>query len=190
MTLHTRVITTSPGIEIRPAFDKMRELLGATDEHTFKVEPSGHHWMNLGQGLPAWMWIEGDPNNITPAEECDEWCEPDCDYVHQPAHYIEIHFDTAYGYTETNGAGCGDLHAWIKREIGAWISSHGAEWRWYDESGNGWDVERDEYGSLGDPEVGRPGSTVPAAKREPRRDFMKVAFAAIALDQAKGEGPS
>jgi hypothetical protein len=93
-----------------------------------------------------------------------------------------VHFDTAYGYrADSNGASCGDLHAWLVREIGAWATEQGASWRWYDESGNGWlDTRNDDLSPLGDPEVGRIGSTVRrGAIEDPRRAFGQMVTAAV-----------
>lgn len=175
MTLHTRIAVTTPGIDLREAFDMARGLIGAGDEHTSFELPdplSDNPWrrererslhMDMGQGLPALMWVtEGDGV----AEPCDpEWCEADCDRrYHNPAHHTMIHFDTAYGYTEPNGASCSDLHAWLVREVGKWLTERGATWEWYDECGDGW-AHGPGWGTLGDPDVGEPGSTV--RKRQP-----------------------
>lgn len=190
MTLHTRVVVTTPDVDMRETFDRMRELIGATDEYTWFESPeldSDNEWrrtmkpgfhMDVGQGLPALMWVEqgtGEAEGHDP-----EWCEDDCDGAyHDPAHWVEINFDTGYAYCADNGASCSDLHAWLVQEIGAWLTDQGAEWQWYDESGEGWN-HGPGWGTLGDPEIGRLGSTVRKQGRDEKRDFGMLAMAAVA----------
>ena len=75
------------------------------------------------------------------------------------------HFDTPYGYkaySHTGTAHCGDLHACIVARLGRWLEAQGCTWRWYDESGYGWDVDHLDLGALGNPRlgaVGLPGET-------------------------------
>lgn len=194
MTLHTRVMVTSPGIDSRAAFVRMRELIGAGEQYSAWDSPDptsdnryrhtmtpGHH-MDLGQGLPALMWV--DHNNgalLSRGEFHDDDCEAGC-YC-GPEGYVEINYDTAYGYRAENNASCGDLHAWITREIGQWLTDLGATWQWYDESGDGWTADLSNgYGALGDPEVGAPGSAVQRVDRDPMRSFGEFALAAIAAE--------
>lgn len=185
MTLHTRVMVTSPGVEPRAAFDKMRDLIGATDRHTYRYTAPGWH-MDLGQGLPALMWVDVLDGQ---AEEHDEFCDDDCSgQYHGPAGFLEINYDTGYAYTADNGASCSDLHAWITREVTAWLDAQGATWKWYDESGDGWQDDLTDYGALGDPEVGRPGSTIRKGGRDPKRDFGALAMAAVLAEVAAGRG--
>lgn len=182
MTLHTRIAVTSSGVDLREAFDEGRRLIGADDRYTsFELPdptsdseyrrtatPSLH--MEMGQGLPALLWVEvGDGV----AEACDpEWCESDCSrQYHDPAHHTMIHFDTSYSYTEPNGASCSDLHAWLVQEFGKWLTERGATWEWYDESGDGWD-HGEGWGTLGDPEVGRLGSTVRKSQPDEKRAWF------------------
>lgn len=196
MTLHTRVMVTSPGVDAQAAFDKMRELIGATDEHKWFETPDptsenkylrtaapGLH-MEIGQGLPALMWVDAHDGV---AEGHGEYCDSDCSgSCHDPAGWLEINYDTAYGYTAANGGSCSDLHAWITREITAWLDAQGATWVWYDESGEGWLPDLTSYGTLGDPEVGRPGSTVRRQSEDEKRAFGRLAAAAV-LAQVAGE---
>ncbi|MDF9718069.1 hypothetical protein INN71_02660 [Nocardioides sp. ChNu-153] len=146
MTLHTRVMITSPGVRAADAFLRMRQLIGAGEQYDARTSPHGLH-MDLGQGLPALLWVDHRDGDLIPAETCDEYCDAFCDTtdaeryclrLHDPAGYVLVHFDTGYGYTAVNGAGCRDLHAWLVREFGAWLDDRGATWRWYDESGDGW----------------------------------------------------
>lgn len=192
MTLHTRVMVTSPGVDPAAVFVKMRQIIGAGEQYDAWTSPEpdsddeyrrtmtpGYH-MTLGQGLPALMWVEHNNGALVSDGGHQEWCESDCsgDYD-DPAGYIEINYDTAYGYAAKNGAGCGDLHAYITREIGTWLTMQGASWVWYDESGDGWDVDQSDLSILGDLDVGRIGSTMPAQRRDARRDFATVALSAV-----------
>lgn len=193
MTLHTRVMVTTPGIDAREAFDKMRELIGATSEYTYFVSPEpesdnqyrremtpGFH-MNLGQGLPALMWVEHADGDLVSDGGHDKWCDDDCSGKYDdPAGYVAIHYDTAYSYRAENNASCSDLHAWLTREITAWLDERGASWRWYDELGDGWRDDLSSYGALGDPEVGRIGSNIDRLTKDDKREFgldvMRAAF--------------
>lgn len=176
MTLHTRIAVTSPGVDARAAFDHARDLIGATDRYVWREDGDGGYSMQLGQGLPALMWVDvsdGQP------EQHDDWCEPDCSgEYHDLGHYVMVHFDTGYAYTAPNGASCSDLHAWLVDEMGRWLTERGATWEWYDESGDGWN-HGDGWGTLGSPEVGRIGSQVVRIGRDEKRDFGTLALAAI-----------
>jgi hypothetical protein len=193
-------MVTSPGVDPRAAFDKMRELIGATDAHTWWESPQpdspnkyrhtmsrGYH-MDIAQGLPALMWVDYErAGGLVSDGGHNEWCDDDCSGKYDdPAGYVEINFDTGYAYTAPNGASCGDLHAWIAREITAWLDAQGATWVWFDECGEGW-LSDLTAGTLGDPEVGRPGSTVPRQGREDgRRAFGALAMAAVLADLQGG----
>jgi hypothetical protein len=193
MTLHTRVMVTSPGVDPAAVFVRMRQIIDAGEQYDAWTSPDpesdneyrrtmkpGFH-MDLGQGLPALMWVEfAEPGETLGGESHDEWCEEDCSgEYHDPAGFIEINYDTAYGYTAPNGASCSDLHAWITQEIGAWLDMQGATWRWYDESGDGW-AHGDGWGTLGDPEVGALGSAIQRITRDPKRDFGAMALGVVA----------
>lgn len=196
MTLHTRVMVTTPGIDPKAAFIRMRQLIDAGEGYSCFESPqpeSEFDWertanpglhMNIGQGLPALMWVEwAKPGEHLGGEGHDDYCEDDCaGEYHDPGGYVEIHYDTAYGYRADNNASCSDLHAYLTREIGAWLTERGAEWRWYDESGDGWQPDLSDYGTLGDPDVGRPGSTVVRHAEDEKRAFGNLALGAIFAD--------
>jgi len=210
MTLHTRVKVMSPGIDPRETFVKMRQIIGAGEQYSAWESPQmdseneyrhtmspGFH-MDLGQGLPALLWVDHWRGELEPAHEhdkfCYEWDESgsptdklECDP--EPRGYIEINYDTAYGYRADNNASCSDLHAWITQEIGAWLDRHGATWEWYDESGDGWG-HGPGWGTLGDPEVGALGSTKRRVDGDEKRSFFAVAMAAIAADLNANGGQS
>jgi hypothetical protein len=144
MTLSTHVYLLT---EADPAdvFLECRRLIGATDQHTWKDEPSfysekpdGERVMSndCGQGLPAWLlmrYIPGAMVRASHAEHDPDICDEDCDGKwHKPAHWIDIDFDTAYGYRDANG-GCGTLHARILFELGGWLDERGIQWAWQNE---------------------------------------------------------
>lgn len=102
------------------------------------------------QGLPAWLCLDhgaGKPLRTAEeaaahAEDCNlpgnpyyEADSEDCDgagYSHRPACWLELDFDTAYGYS-VNGMGCGDLHAVLVGELGEWLTGRGVRWLWQNE---------------------------------------------------------
>lgn len=157
MTLHSRVIIANP-TAVRPVFDEMRRLLGATEQYHWRHRTSVEHdfqagtkaySMDLGQGLPALMWIDygadgplpngpgtdvtndpGDPR--LDSKDYDNWC------CYQPFGFIEVNVDTTYGYRATNGAGCSDLHAWLIDSLGSWLDARNLDWHWHDEYRGDW----------------------------------------------------
>lgn len=163
MTLNTEVVATTP-CDPHEVFHKCRELLGATDAHPFKDEPRDERWYwddpgrwrignEMGIGLPALMWVVYRPGlepRLTPqeSEAHDGDCEPDCDgSSHAPASWVEIHFDTAYGYRDEQGRGCGDLHAQLLFDLGQWFDEREIGWGWQNEFTGDWHYE-DRYRAL------------------------------------------
>lgn len=207
MTLHTRIAVTTPGIDPHAAFEQLTTLIGATPKQTAEATDespnpdSPYPWerdrphsrtMPLGLGLPALVWVDYSPDgkplamggsNTTSVDEALQ----DEDKTYSPRAHLMIHADTAYAYAAPNGAGCGDLHAWIVREMGAWLTQQGASWDWYDESGWGWREEwktrieelasepnfSREWGTLGDPDVGALGSMIPSVTQDSRQSFLR-----------------
>lgn len=189
MTLHTRVMVTSPGVDPAAVFVRMRQIIGAGEQYDARTRTEtehpwqakyGTHEMTLGQGLPALMWVDfAHEGQMLGGDGHEDYCDDDCDgSYHDPAGHIEINYDTAYGYRANNNASCGDLHAWITQEIGLWLDTQGASWEWYDESGDGWN-HGPGWGTLGDPEIGRIGSTVRRLDRDPKRAFGNLVTALI-----------
>ena len=200
MTLHTRVLVTSPGIDPAAVFVKMRQIIGAGEQYDTFTSPDptsdnkyrrtmgpGFH-MEAGQGLPALMWVDHWNGALSPAHEHDKWCGPwdesgpiagaDPECSPDPRGYIEINYDTSYSYRADNNASCSDLHAWITQEVGQWLDAQGAAWQWYDESGDGWD-HGPGWGTLGDPVVGEIGSTVARTDADPKRNFGNLVASLI-----------
>ncbi|MET8766379.1 hypothetical protein [Streptomyces sp. NPDC004658] len=117
------------------------------------VEP-GNPWTvgnELGQGLPALLDVSYRPDAPlrTPeqAAEHDEdicnlpgvsWYDPEagpCDGTHSwtRACWLTVSFDTAYGYRDERGYGCGDLHAEYVAKLGQWFDAKGVRWEWMNE---------------------------------------------------------
>lgn len=134
-----------------------RHEWGATQDKTWKrgrsfVE-SANPWtmQNIpGQGLPAWLMMYYRPNAPlrTPeqAAEHDSDCnvpgndhydagEPLCsgDHAWSRACWLTISLDTAYGYSDERGYGCGDLHAEYVARLGQWLDAQGVRWEWMNE---------------------------------------------------------
>lgn len=91
----------------------------------------------LGQGLPAILDISYRPDGpLREAQtECDQDCDPDeCSGMnHARFCWLDIDFDTAYGYRDAVGRGCGDLHAALVAELGQWLDAKGVRWEWHNE---------------------------------------------------------
>lgn len=102
-----------------------------------------------GQGLPAWLMLHYRPDAAlrTPeqAAEHDEDCNlpgnsiyveewGPCDGSgHRRACWLNVSFDTAYGYSDERGYGCGDLHAEYVSRLGQWLDAKGVRWEWENE---------------------------------------------------------
>lgn len=142
MTLNTSVFVMSEA-DPHEVFWKCRELLGAPERLPFDDEPSrvddsgDWHLTNpCGVGLPAWLWIYYTPGMMRrPADIHDsEICSEDCDGAwHDPPHWFEVTFDTAYSYKDAEGRGCGALHASLVAQLGIWLDEQGIRWAWQNE---------------------------------------------------------
>jgi hypothetical protein len=153
MTLTTRLAIVEP-TPVREVFDECRRLLGG--ERARYRHEEGSYCNEMSQGLPAWLDITygvdapltpdweyaGDPDERRYWPPVDEWS-------------IVVSLDTAYAYRGPHGGGCGDLHAWLIREVGRWLSERGLSWYWYDEFNAEWHPSSDPVTLLGDPERGR-----------------------------------
>ena len=160
MTLDSRVYILDE-VPVAELFVFAQTLLGEYDEdrrgpdrqESF-VEP-GNPWSmanRLGQGLPAILDVSYRPGAPlrTPEQAAshkgDSYCnhpdnpewfdddEPVCDSTeHQPACWAELSLDTAYGYKDEQGWGCGDLHAVLISRIGQWCDERSLRWKWKNE---------------------------------------------------------
>jgi len=117
------------------------------------VEPA-NPWTisnNPGQGLPAWLMLHYRPDAPlrTPEQAAEhdedicnlperEWYDAEagpCDGVHAWARacWLTVSFDTAYGYKDERGYGCGDLHAEYVAKLGQWLDERKVRWEWMNE---------------------------------------------------------
>ncbi|MFD3520488.1 hypothetical protein [Streptomyces sp. NPDC058653] len=115
------------------------------------VEP-GNPWTisnNPGQGLPAWLMLYYRPDEPLRTPEQAAEHDMDCnlpesgDYVeewgpcdgerHRRACWLTVSFDTAYGYRDERGYGCGDLHAEYIAKLGQWLDERRVRWEWMNE---------------------------------------------------------
>jgi hypothetical protein len=151
MTLATRIAIVEP-TAYRPIFDEARRLIGA-ENGVYEEGPTGieNKW---GQGFPSFVGVtHGGDAPLTPEYDEDDGKT----YRYGPpvdAWSIEVRLDTAYGYQADNGAGCSDLHAWIVRELGRWLSDRGLTWYWYHEYTGEWHPSSDPVTILGNPDRG------------------------------------
>lgn len=152
MTMATDVYVLD---EMRPKdlFLKCNQLIGATEYTEFrdqqiktwrkgvgKPEP-GNAW-NIGnapgQGLCALLDVYYRPGSPLRATDngCEWYCDPGCDDDEHdnPACWLEVSFDTAYGYRDEQGRGCGDLHASLIAQLGQWLDDSGVRWSWMNDS--------------------------------------------------------
>lgn len=116
------------------------------------VEPGNSWWIwnTPGQGLCALMDISYRPGvplrtaeqqaehddgicNLPGVSWYDEEAGPCDGSRHSPACWLEISFDTAYGYRDEQGRGCGDLHASLVAELGKWLDERSIRWSWQNE---------------------------------------------------------
>jgi hypothetical protein len=70
--------------------------------------------------LPASEWFDAERSECTGGG-------------HDPAHWLAVSFDTAYGYSDERGYGCGDLHAEYVAKLGQWLDGKGIRWAWENE---------------------------------------------------------
>jgi hypothetical protein len=141
MTLTTRIRIQTPE-PVEAVWAEARRLIGGGDarfeERCWSGVTTRAHATD--QGLPALLWMHWTADGPLPA------------YGDGPA-IIEVDYDTGYAY-QANGAGCGDLHAWLVRELGVWLEDRGARFRWQDEFTGEWLDARAGLDRLGDADRG------------------------------------
>lgn len=148
MTLDTRIYVLDE-IDPHEVFHFCRSLIGATGQHTY-TDKQGTISNNPGQGLPAWLMLYYQPGAPlhTPEQAAEhdpsicnlpgrDWYDPEdgpCDGTyHSRACWLDVSFDTAYGYSDDRGYGCGDLHAEYVSRLGQWLDERGVRWEWMNE---------------------------------------------------------
>ena len=140
MTLSTHVYLLTEA-DPRDVFFECRRILGAGDRVQWFEDAPDDRWRDYhilrnraGSGLNALLYLRHRPDEMLRAtNDCDEDCEPDCtgDW-HTPPHWVDLDFDTAYGFHDEYG-GCGALHARLLFELGGWLDERGVMWAWKNE---------------------------------------------------------
>src|SRR5690606_17581569 len=96
----------------------------------------------IGQGLPGITDCRYRATGPLYAEDYygdDEDYEPgDTRWLASPACWLEIGWDTAYGYSGPKGMGCSDLHAVAITLVHKALTELGVEMRWCNEYDGKW----------------------------------------------------
>jgi hypothetical protein len=155
MTLSTNVYVLGQ-VDVRELFHFAQGLLTKYDDRPEPMTPADQAWTDgernpiwddpgswvianrIGQRLPAILDITYRPDealrNETDAVAHNEDCEPECKGEWHPrACWADLDLDTAYGYRDVRGWGCGDLHAVLVAEIGNWLDQREVRWEWQNE---------------------------------------------------------
>lgn len=148
MTLDTRIFILDP-VDPQEVFDFCNGLLGAKNPR-FKEGPSDwdtdkeviHLDNEPGQGFPAWLMTkyraEGTPlysEDMTKRDSDPEYYDEedeDGKDLYRPACFMELSFDTAYGYQDEFG-GCTTLHARYIVDLYNFLLEKGVRIKWQDE---------------------------------------------------------
>ncbi|AXK88563.1 hypothetical protein SAMN05421776_12138 [Nocardia farcinica] len=154
MTLHTRVAIVQK-IDPKAAFQLALSAIctAAGEEHrieTAKVNEPEDYGRDgvlcigtvIGQGLPGIVECDFRTGGPLYAEDYygnDEDTEPDdTRWLCTPACWLEIGWDTGYGYRSPEGLGCSALHARAITFMHKALSEMGIEMRWYNEFDARW----------------------------------------------------
>jgi hypothetical protein len=158
VTLSTNIYVLDE-VDVADLFRFGQELLAKYDDRTPPMSADDQKWRErdswrgdgslgisneIGQGLPAILDVgfrRGAPlttaqQAATCTDDCDpdsKECGPDGYHYHPHACWADIDFDTAYGYRDSRGWGCGDLHAVLVAEVGKWLDERGVRWEWRNE---------------------------------------------------------
>lgn len=163
MTLDTRIALLGPA-KPEEVFQFARDLLRAPDRVPVKREPGTYgrenqeQWSHPpGQGLNAWLFmyvaVDG-PIRYTWRYDDPESGAHD---LNGKDIFIEVSFDTAYGYEAPNGAHCTDLHAYLVEEFVRWGAERDIEVWWENEMTGDWSQGTNGLGDFGNPYKGREG---------------------------------
>jgi hypothetical protein len=148
MTLNTKIFILDQA-DHAEVFHFCRSLMDCTDAHKFG-DSGGCISNHPMQGLPAWLMVYYRPGEmlLTPAQAAEhdedicnvptsEWFDAEQGECtgegHDPAHWLAVSFDTACGYSDQRGYGCGDLHAEYVAKLGQWLDTKGIRWAWENE---------------------------------------------------------
>lgn len=135
MTLSTYVLIGAP-VDPKEVFDFLRPLVNTPEgtevkEGTYDLEGTplrdrtGECYRDnpCGVGADAWLLTNyrSDGNPICRPVDVDDDEEYVAEQAKDPRHtgfgYIEINFDTAYGYRNDRGENCSELHGRLIREL-------------------------------------------------------------------------
>lgn len=119
------------------------------------IQSESEYQSTIGQGLAAILEVRYAQD--APIRWIDE---PELDGSEGPLneHLVSVSFDTSYGYRDANGAGCGDLHAFLLREVRDYlVSVHTRLERpiravWMHEEDGTWHL-LDDYAHRGNPDL-------------------------------------
>ncbi|WP_405490381.1 hypothetical protein [Nocardia sp. NBC_00511] len=125
----------------------------------------------IGQGLPG--IVDCDFRSGAALHPTDERLE-DSDGVWTPACWVELGWDTAYGYTGPNGASCSDLHARAIVIVHRALAARGIGMSWFNEYTCEWHSGIDDLAGLS------------AAGLEADLWFRNTVMPAIAIELTKG----
>lgn len=165
MTLSTNIYVLDP-VDPEELFRFGQSLLAEYDEQHRSAEAQAWRrgepdangrtsiYNRLGQGLPAILDVRyRNGGQYVTAEMAghDEDCDEDCTgKYHDRECWIDVDLDTAYGYRDERGWGCGDLHAVLVARIGNWLDERGVRWEWRNEFTGDVHGDDDRYARLAD----------------------------------------
>jgi hypothetical protein len=143
MTLSTNIYILDQ-VDAREVFKFCQGLLAKYDDRPGRprqqesVDLPGNVFNQIGQGLPAILDVRyGESGPLVTAEQSaahDEDCPPDCGGEYHDAEYwVNVDFDTSYGYRDSRGWRCNELHAALVVDLGTWLNGRGIRWSWRNE---------------------------------------------------------
>lgn len=137
MTLSTYMLVLDP-TDVEALYAEANRLVAGDREVRVSREP-GQIYNACGQGLDAWLTIAygvDGPLDVELDTDVEEGEEP---YQRWPQpHAIRVNWDTAYGYRDSWGRTCNDLHAQYILGVGRWLSARGVRWCWQNEYTGEW----------------------------------------------------
>lgn len=154
-TLSINGATYADALEI---WEFSKELIGARDDYVQDREDKetfSEIHAAWGQGYPSWLGIIFSTNGSDVGDwyaRNDRERDPEDDDI-QPPSTVLVNYDTGYAYNN-NGAGCGDLHAYLMKATRDHFADRGWDFAWYNEFEGEWYTDFENM-NLGDPEVGK-----------------------------------
>lgn len=159
MTLKTRFYVTTPGIDPQAIWDLLMAHVEteSTVPNTVYTEPTEHGQTlkstrrGSGRNALCRMYYTESEEELSrhPSETDDPELEDD-DVHYNPHAYIELSFETAYGYRGPDGEDCSALHRTILLSLASYVTSHGGEFIWNDEYTGVWHTGIEPISTLGE----------------------------------------